>query len=102
MPCKEPQGAQRNAGNLYRSCTALLIIFQWYLRYPVTKHSFRTRRVGQHLALGRYDERCCYPYRLGYTDAAVDAAICSQVHNNEVYRLLSDYPDFVAEWLGGR
>jgi len=43
-----------------------------------------------------------YAYQLGYTDAAVNAAICSQVHNDAVYQLLLDNPDMVAEWLSRR
>jgi hypothetical protein len=38
-------------------------------------------------------------YRLGFVDQAVQAATCSQIHNDPVYQLLSNNPDIVAEWL---
>jgi hypothetical protein len=38
-------------------------------------------------------------YRLGFHDEAVDAATCSQVHNPNVYQLLSDHSDIVEDWL---
>jgi hypothetical protein len=38
-------------------------------------------------------------YRLGFTDAAVNAAVCSQVHNGGVYQLLSANRGMVAQWL---
>jgi hypothetical protein len=38
-------------------------------------------------------------YQLGYVDASVDAATCSQIHNDAVYQLLSDHPDMVENWL---
>lgn len=38
-------------------------------------------------------------YQLGYEDAAVDAATCSQIHNDPVYQLLLENPDIVADWL---
>ena len=40
-------------------------------------------------------------YQLGYVDAAVDAATCSQIHNEAVYQLLSEHPDMVEAWLSG-
>jgi hypothetical protein len=38
-------------------------------------------------------------YQLGFVDQAVQAATCSQVHNPDVYQLLSNNPDIVADWL---
>jgi|ERR1035438_4135842 hypothetical protein len=38
-------------------------------------------------------------YQLGYVDAAVDAANCSQIHNDPVYQLLSQHTDMVEDWL---
>ena len=38
-------------------------------------------------------------YRLGFVDQAVQAATCSQIHNDDVYQLLSNNPDMVADWL---
>lgn len=38
-------------------------------------------------------------YQLGYADAGVDAATCSQIHNDAVYQLLLDHPDMVQDWL---
>lgn len=40
-------------------------------------------------------------FQLGYTDAAVEAATCSQIHNGEAYQLLLDNPGIVADWLSG-
>jgi|SRR5579872_1846610 len=39
-------------------------------------------------------------YRLGYVDAAVNAAICSQIHNDGAHQLLSANRGIVAQWLG--
>lgn len=41
-------------------------------------------------------------YQLGYVEAAVDAATCSQIHNDVVYQLLSDHPDTVQNWLSSQ
>ena len=38
-------------------------------------------------------------YQLGYADQAVQAATCSQIHNPDIYQLLSNNPDIVASWL---
>jgi hypothetical protein len=38
-------------------------------------------------------------YRAGYRDAAINAAICSQIHNGGVYALLSAHRDIVGNWL---
>jgi hypothetical protein len=39
-------------------------------------------------------------YSLGYTDQAVEAATCSQIHNDVEYPILVNHPDIVADWLG--
>jgi hypothetical protein len=41
-------------------------------------------------------------YQLGYVDAAVNASICSQIHNDAVHQLLSDNPEMVEDWLSNR
>lgn len=38
-------------------------------------------------------------YRAGYRDAAINAAICSQIHNGGVYALLSANRGIVGNWL---
>jgi hypothetical protein len=38
-------------------------------------------------------------YSLGYTDAAVDVAICSQIHNGPVHQLLSEHRDTIEDWF---
>jgi hypothetical protein len=38
-------------------------------------------------------------YRAGYRDPAINAAICSQIHNGEVYALLSANRGIVGNWL---
>jgi hypothetical protein len=38
-------------------------------------------------------------YRAGYTDVAINVAICSQIHNGEAYALLSAHRDIVGNWL---
>jgi hypothetical protein len=38
-------------------------------------------------------------YRAGYVDAAINAAICSQIHNQGVYALLSANRGIVGNWL---
>lgn len=41
-------------------------------------------------------------YRLGYMDAAVNAAIWSQIDNDPVYQLLSDHRYLIQDWFRSR
>jgi len=38
-------------------------------------------------------------YKTGYAEQAIDAAICSQIHNDDAHQLLSDNRDIVGDWL---
>jgi hypothetical protein len=59
----------------------------------------------EYYALGNYWPRSAMmsaaeeAYELGFRDAAVTAATCSQRHNPNAYPLLLAHPDIVAEWL---
>jgi len=41
-------------------------------------------------------------YRLGYRDQAVEAAMCSQIHNATEYPFLLNHPDIVETWLSSQ
>jgi len=41
-------------------------------------------------------------YWLGYVDQAVEAATCSQIHNESEYSFLLMHPNIVAMWLSSR
>jgi hypothetical protein len=40
-----------------------------------------------------------WAYHNGFPDQAIDAAICSQIHNNDAHQLLSDNRNIVGDWL---
>jgi len=41
-------------------------------------------------------------FRMGYVDAAVNVALCSQIHNYPVQQALAQRPDLIVAWFNSR